>query len=95
MLVDRIKVLKSYTRQVQAGNASTDHRMLRQITALAEQLPLVDADAFRAELVTVSSRRDPAEQQEFSDVQLATYMGSTLKQLDALVEVRPALNELT
>jgi COP9 signalosome complex subunit 6 len=56
MLVDRVEVLRDYVQRVQGGKATADHAVLRQISALTAQLPLVDVDAFASELQSVRIR---------------------------------------
>ena len=57
MLTERMVVLRDYVAKVQAGQATANQMILRQISALSAQLPLVDAKAFEQELAEVSFGR--------------------------------------
>ena len=61
MLYERMAVLKEYVGRVRAGQAKADPTILRQISALTAQLPLVDAKDFERELRTVSRKHGRAD----------------------------------
>ncbi|WWD21032.1 hypothetical protein CI109_105513 [Kwoniella shandongensis] len=75
MLYERISVLLQYISGVINKTAKPDHTILRQISALVATLPTMDAKEFQEELMT-----------EYSDVQLAAYLTTLTKQLNALSE---------
>ncbi|KIL70983.1 hypothetical protein M378DRAFT_67093 [Amanita muscaria Koide BX008] len=68
MLHDRLVVLVKYVTDVIAGQAPTDHTILRSLAALVASLPATESEAFREEFHT-----------EYEDVQLTAVLSSLTK----------------
>jgi COP9 signalosome complex subunit 6 len=76
------------------GTAQVDHGVLRQVSAIVATLPVMTESGFKDEFLTVSQivARAMADSsftsQEYSDVQLTSYLANMTKTLATLNDVR-------
>jgi COP9 signalosome complex subunit 6 len=81
-------------RSHQLGTAQVDHGVLRQVSAIVATLPVMTESGFKDEFLTVSQIVARAmvdfssTSQEYSDVQLTSYLANMTKTLATLNDVR-------
>ena len=72
----RTSVLIRLLEETKAGSIPTDHRLLRQVAAICNQLPAVDAQELHGEFLT-----------DYNDTMMVNYMASITKGAAAINEL--------
>lgn len=73
MLASRVRLILEYVKAVESGQLPHNHEIMREAKALADRLPVLEADRFKPEYYT-----------QCNDAALLTYLGTVMKSCNNL-----------
>ncbi|CAI8011402.1 COP9 signalosome complex subunit 6 [Geodia barretti] len=83
MLHSRVRLLLDYLKAVQAGDLPKNHEILRKVSSLCHQLPVLDGTSFQKEFHSMTN-----------DVVLMTYLATITKGLATTSELVQKVNTI-